>query len=100
MTMLHISKALEQTVGVYEKYRVTRTDGRDGPGQKHHGCCYFVLDLEHDEFAVDAMAAYARACRKKFPFLAVDLRKFVREWRKKEGERFPPQWMLKLKGLT
>lgn len=46
-------------------------------GQKHHGGEYFVLDLNHDEFAAAALQAYANACRHKFPLLASDLRRQV-----------------------
>lgn len=44
--------------GLYRKYDVRRTDGRDAPGFKHHGCRYFVLDLDHDEHARAAIRAY------------------------------------------
>ena len=63
--------------GVYRKYKVTRTDGSDKKGGKHEECAYFVLDLEHDEFAAPALTAYAKACRKKFPRLAADLRRVL-----------------------
>lgn len=46
--------------GLYEKFRVRRTDGRSNKGQKHHGCEYFVLDLNHDKMAVFALREYAR----------------------------------------
>jgi len=36
-------------------------------------CRYFVLDLEHDPFAVPALKAYAEACRGTHPGLAHDL---------------------------
>lgn len=60
--------------GLYEKFRVTRLDGTDGPGGKHEGCRYFVLDLTHDPFAFPAIRAYARACEATLPVLAADLR--------------------------
>lgn len=59
--------------GLYEKFIVQRTDGRSEPGEKHDGCSYFVLDLDHDRFAVPALKAYAEACRKDFPDLARDI---------------------------
>lgn len=40
------------------RYVVTRRDGRDAPGQKHHGCRYFVLDLTHDPKADPLVRAY------------------------------------------
>lgn len=63
----------DRTRGLYGKFRVRRTDGRDGPGQKHDGCDYFVLDLTHDPHAMSAIRAYAAACRGDYPLLAADL---------------------------
>lgn len=60
--------------GLHEKFTVRRTDGRDAPGQKHHGCDYFVLDLNHDEGAPAAIRAYASAVEQTRPQLASDLR--------------------------
>ena len=60
-------------VGVYEKYMVARTDGRDLPGEKHEECSYFVLDLTHDPHAVPALRAYAESCRITHPQLAIDI---------------------------
>ena len=59
--------------GVIHKYDVQRTDGSSKPGSKHEHCAYFVLDLDHDEFAIPALEAYAAACKTKFPVLASDL---------------------------
>lgn len=58
---------------LYNKFTVTRNDGRDKPDEKHYGCRYFVLDLDHDPFAIDALRAYQEACWSKYPSLAVDL---------------------------
>lgn len=60
--------------GIYEKYRVERTDGSSEPGRKHADCFYFVLDTTHDQFAVPALGAYADACEADFPLLARDIR--------------------------
>jgi len=59
--------------GLYRKYEVRRTDESGDFGRKHYHCKYFVLDLMHDQFAGAALEAYARACRTKFPKLAIDL---------------------------
>jgi hypothetical protein len=59
--------------GIYNKFVVLRTDGTSAPGQKHDGCYYFVLDLDHDPFARAALSAYRDACKEKFPLLADDL---------------------------
>lgn len=64
----------DATRGLYEKFKVKRTDGRSAKGEKHEGCSYFVLDLTHDPFAWPAIHAYAMACEVKFPQLAADLR--------------------------
>lgn len=66
------------TRGSYRKFEVRRLDGKDKPGEKHDGCAYFVLDLEHDEHARAAMSAYADDCREKRPALATDIREALR----------------------
>lgn len=75
----------DKTRGIYNKFIVTRTDGTDGYGEKHHGCEYFVLDLTHDPFADVALIAYAKACEKEYPLLAADLRKMVANQTEGEG---------------
>lgn len=64
--------------GLYGKYKVERNDGSSAPGGKHEKCEYFVLDLEHDKFAKAALRAYAKACGKKYPALALDLRSLMK----------------------
>ncbi len=60
--------------GLYSKFfGIKRTDGKHRKGQKHEHCEYFVLDLTHDPFAVPALLAYAKACKKDYPKLASDL---------------------------
>jgi len=63
--------------GLYEKYKIERTDGRSAPGEDHDGCEYFVLDLSHDPFAIGAINAYAAACESECPELARDLLKML-----------------------
>lgn len=63
--------------GVYEKFRVERTDGQSAPGQKHFGCEYFVLDCQHDPHARAALLAYAESCEAKYPLLARDARRMA-----------------------
>lgn len=60
----------EMRPGLYGKFKVER---RYDPDHKHQDCEYFVLDLVHDKFAAVALRAYAKACRKEFPQLSVDL---------------------------
>jgi hypothetical protein len=59
--------------GLYQKFIVERVDGRSAPGEKHAGCQYFVLDLDHDQYAAAAIRAYAGACRPTLPELSADL---------------------------
>ena len=62
--------------GLYKKFRVERTDGTSAPGEKHDGCEYFVLDMDHDEHARAAIEAYVASLEAadEFPALAADLR--------------------------
>jgi len=55
----------QKKLGLYDKFIVTRKDGRSKEGEKHHGCRYFVLDLTtrkdepHDPYAWAALECYA-----------------------------------------
>jgi hypothetical protein len=60
--------------GVFRKFEVRRVDGSDQPGGKHHGCEYFVLDVEHDPHAKAALLAYANSCALTHPALAADMK--------------------------
>lgn len=64
---------------LYGKYLVERTDGSSGPGLKHDGCQYYVLDVSHDPFAIPALEAYASACEADYPHLAADIRRLIGE---------------------
>ena len=64
-------------LGLYEKFRVERTDGTSAPGKKHAGCGYFVLDTTHDPFALPALRVYADACRSTDRPLAEDLDRLI-----------------------
>jgi hypothetical protein len=75
--------------GLYRKFDVYRKDGKDAPLEKHHGCRYFVLDLDHDPFAPLAMLVYAIACSETHTTLYEDIMKMypkeeiptkVRDW--------------------
>ena len=65
----------DKTKGLYNKFIVIRTDGKSVFGEKHHGCQYFVLDINHDPHAEAAIIAYANSCEQEYPLLAADLRK-------------------------
>jgi hypothetical protein len=68
---------MSDSKGIYRKFNIERADGSSGPGGKHEHCAYFVLDLEHDRFAIPALRAYADACREAYPALAADLDRIV-----------------------
>lgn len=75
--------------GLYNKFsRIERTDGRHRPGEKHHACEYFVLDLRHDPHAVPAIRAYAASCKNEYPVLALDL-EWVADQLEAAGEDAP-----------
>ena len=59
--------------GLYQKFKVERTDGETHHGQKHFRCQYFVLDVTHDPHAIPALLAYALSCENDYPNLANDL---------------------------
>lgn len=73
--------------GLYRKYDVKRTDGSSEAGRKHADCAYFVLDLEHDEFAIPALEAYSKACRATHPDLAADINHLIRRQADKVATR-------------
>lgn len=60
--------------GLFHKFLVKRLDGKDQPGAKHEGCDYFVIDVTHDEYAKEALRAYAAACEQKYPGLSAGMR--------------------------
>lgn len=65
---------IDREKGLYGKYRVERIGGTPG---KHRDCYYYVLDLEHDAYALPALRAYADVCETAYPALAHDLRVLV-----------------------
>jgi hypothetical protein len=71
--------------GLYSKFVVQRRDGSSESGCKHEFCTYFILDWEHDPYAVPAARAYADACEAKYPALAEDLRAKADEAAEKWG---------------
>ena len=64
---------MPENSGLYEKFTVTRNDGKSEPGEKHDGCDYFVLDMTHDPAAMRAMEAYVEAIWSTRPMLAAAL---------------------------
>lgn len=72
--------------GIYRKYRVERLNDS---ANKHKFCNYFVLDLDHDKFAIPALRAYAKACKKEYPQLAKDIQWALQLASGPKGEYFP-----------
>lgn len=60
--------------GWYVKYKVERIGGTP---HKHDDCLFFVLDLEHDKFALPALLAYAEACKEEYPRLQQDIYRWI-----------------------
>jgi hypothetical protein len=69
----------QHQLGLYNKFNISRTDGKDSPGGKHEGDKYFVLNLTTDKHAIPALAAYADVCNDEYPMLAADLRAIIAE---------------------
>lgn len=63
--------------GVEDIYRIVRIDGKDKPGEEHENCMYYVLDLNHDRYALPALHSYAGACRSEYPELAEELERLI-----------------------
>jgi len=80
--------------GLYRKFEVRRTDGRDEPGEKYCGCRYFVIDLDHDPCAFAALMEYANQCAEDKPLLASDLRRMCME----PNEAVREQYKAKING--
>lgn len=64
---------MAENAGLYQKFNVSRRDGRDQPGGDRQDAVYFVLDISHDPFALDALRAYRMVCEGRCPELAKEL---------------------------
>jgi hypothetical protein len=69
-----ITEIDQKSIGLYHKFNVSRTDGKDQTGGKHEHDEYFVLNLTTDKHAIAALATYADSCADEYPALASDLR--------------------------
>lgn len=65
--------------GLYRKYCVYRTDGRDMEGGDREKARYFVLDYIHDPYARRALELYAQICEQEYPYLSQDLQKELKQ---------------------
>ena len=68
---------MKRSIGVAALVAYVGKDGRDQPGGDREDAIYFVLDLAHDPYALDALQAYADAAQGKdaLPELVADLRR-------------------------
>lgn len=64
----------DRSRGLYNKYRVERIGGTPG---KHEHCMFFVLDVDHDPFAIPALIAYESFATMSYPKLASDIRQLI-----------------------
>lgn len=76
----------QHQLGLYKKFNVSRTDGKDVPGGTHEHDEYFVLNLTTDKHAAQALAAYVESCASEYPKLADDLRSKIAEINDKQNE--------------
>lgn len=83
--------------GVYRRYEVNRVNeaGEILPGYEDR--TYYVLDVFNDPFAVDALRAYAKACRSEYPALANDLETLALE---AQVNRLEAQFAMLKAGVT
>lgn len=68
-----------QPPGLYRKFEVHRTDGRDQPGGDRAGAEYIVLDLTYCPFARAAALVYADKMAVDYPQAAAELRAVIAE---------------------
>jgi len=73
--------------GLYDKYKVQRTDGRDLPGGDKTNARYFVLDLVNDPYSISALMCYANNAKYDHPELAKDLFDLLEEVDDENHER-------------
>lgn len=69
-----------ETVGLYNKYIVARTDGQKNDPKSR----FFVLDPGVDPNALAAVLNYADYCEDANPELAYDVREMVKEIRHRD----------------
>ena len=69
----------KRRMGLYDKYKVVRTDGTSRTGGKNENARHFVLSIDSDPHALPALRAYINSCTTEYPALAEDLGRLVRE---------------------
>lgn len=68
-----------------DRFRMSHALAISNDGAEHAACEFFVLDTDHDPFAIYALVAYAQFCEVEKPALARDLRALCL---RKERERW------------
>ena len=81
-------KEPDKEKGLYAKYYVKRLNDDAG---KHKNCEFFVLDWQHDKFAIPAMAAYANACENEYPQLTRDIRAKIKQYESEQSDLSEPE---------
>jgi hypothetical protein len=81
----------DKAKGIYAKFKVERLDGRDQPGEKHHQCSYFVLDISCDPHALAAVKAYGESCAEDYPMLSADLLRHAEVMAERFAEKTEPE---------
>ena len=77
----------DKSRGLYGKFIVERTDGSSVKGGKHESCRYFVLDIDHDPLAQNALCAYSKDARLAgYGLLANDLDEIIRQLSTPQGK--------------
>lgn len=79
---------MPENVGLYQKFDVSRKDGRDAASGDRADAVYFTLDLVHDPFALAAITNYRLMCEGTCPELASEL--FALEQELRSGRRDGP----------
>lgn len=69
----------QHQLGLYGKFNISRTDGKDAPGGSHEHDQYFVLNLTTDKHSIPAALSYIESCESEYPALAADLRALIAE---------------------
>ena len=85
-----LTKPAEQQ-GMFSKFHVERVDGSSAKGGKHHGCRYWVLDLDHDKHAPAAMRGYAEDCKETHPVLSAEI--FAEFGMQSQVQQTERQWL-------
>lgn len=71
-------------MAIYHKFHVFRVDPE--AQVRHRDCFHWVLDVDHDPYALAALRAYAVACEEEDPELSRELITMVNDHRTKPND--------------